>query len=940
MVNLAAVMRRSILYFCAQIATKRPGAVLWTAIAITLLCGSFIPKLTVEAGHSAMVDPNEDYQKRFDAFLNDYGSPSQLVVLIEGSSEKNRRRLVSELSQELPENKPDAESRCSGSPIANNPGCVRSVMGKIDLDSMAQNGLWFLPSDMLEKTVGALTQPRMGLSDLYEINSIETMLAKIRESMEAGLEGEAPEEINIQIAQDAMKGLTAFLEALNLKILGTERRPLLEVFLGDQRIPGMDIEGYFSSSDGALKIALIRPVNESDDPLVVNPFVGYVRSHANQLVRKINTSCAEDKSCGESPLQITLTGIPALVAEESEVLAWDALLMSVVATLGILGVFLFGFYSFRQAILGLCPMLLSIIISLGLVQIIYGRLNILTSGFVGMLLGLGVAFSIHLLSRYKEARSEGQEHESALEQALLGAGPGIMTGGFTTIGAFLALFACDFKAFSELGVITSVGLTVSMVLTLTVLPAMLCHPRLSRLRAIPPSSRKLARVFSGLQAVPTFVTQNPKKVISTSVLTTALLLIGVQNITWSYDYLEMLPANLPAVEGMKKISANPDFSTEMVAIEASSIEEAGQFAAALKALPSVARVESLASYIPTDQARKREIIRALKPTLAEAGTPKSEKPVNTGAILDEAQELLDVMEDARFEARRGTKAEQALLDGPHAAIKKLLNTLSEIEEENLKNLKQTQKELIELRNRGLKVIAKSVEATGVSAKSMLAQMPPGLQDRLHHDGRFAVYAYPAKPIWNKEDVQALIADVRSVHPDATGFPVQHYEVNSAVERGFKEASLLVVIALLVLVFLDFRDPRYTVLAMLPLGMGLAWTWGLFSLAGMHYTAANIIAFPLILGIAIDSGVHILHRYRQEQGEKISEIVRYTGKAILLSGFTTMAGFGALTTASHRGAQSIGFVLLMGTSTGLVAAIMVLPALLKVTGLRTQRDNRK
>ena len=208
---------------------------------------------------------------------------------------------------------------------------------------------------------------------------------------------------------------------------------------------------------------------------------------------------------------------------------------------------------------------------------------------------------------------------------------------------------------------------------------------------------------------------------------------------------------------------------------------------------------------------------------------------------------------------------------------------------------------------------------------MLVRCHP-LQERL--TTKVVSRAYPAKPS-NKEDA----LDRMQATPQRNRVPVQHYEVKS-VERGLEASSRRN--SLLILVFLDFRDQIHRT-AMLPLAMGLAWTWGLFSLAGMHYTAANIIAFPLILGIAIDSGVHILHRYRQEKGEKISEIVRYTGKAILLSGFTTMAGFGALTTASHRGAQSIGFVLLMGTSTGLVAAIMVLPALLKVTGLRTQKD---
>jgi predicted RND superfamily exporter protein len=94
---------------------------------------------------------------------------------------------------------------------------------------------------------------------------------------------------------------------------------------------------------------------------------------------------------------------------------------------------------------------------------------------------------------------------------------------------------------------------------------------------------------------------------------------------------------------------------------------------------------------------------------------------------------------------------------------------------------------------------------------------------------------------------------------------------------------------------------------------------------MPFNPANVMTLPLVIGVGVTSGVHILNRFSEEQSPAI--LGRSTGKAILVSALTTVAGFGSLMVAQHQGIESLGFVMAVGTATCMAAALVFLPALL-------------
>jgi len=127
--------------------------------------------------------------------------------------------------------------------------------------------------------------------------------------------------------------------------------------------------------------------------------------------------------------------------------------------------------------------------------------------------------------------------------------------------------------------------------------------------------------------------------------------------------------------------------------------------------------------------------------------------------------------------------------------------------------------------------------------------------------------------------------------------------------------------------LNFRKVGTVLITMIPLIFGAVWMVGLLKTIGQQLTLLNVMGIPMIIGIGIDFGVHFMHRYRHEGPGKIRTVVSSTGKAIMITSLTTMAGFGSLLLAKYRGLGSMGLLLGLGVGACFITTIWLLPALL-------------
>jgi uncharacterized protein len=132
-----------------------------------------------------------------------------------------------------------------------------------------------------------------------------------------------------------------------------------------------------------------------------------------------------------------------------------------------------------------------------------------------------------------------------------------------------------------------------------------------------------------------------------------------------------------------------------------------------------------------------------------------------------------------------------------------------------------------------------------------------------------------------------------------------------------------------MVLIHFRSLLAVILSLLPVGIGTLWLAGLMGWSDIPFNLANIMTLPLVIGIGVTNGIHILNRFAEERTPGI--LSRSTGKAVLVSGLTAIAGFGSLILAKHRGIHSLGCVMSVGIATCMIAGLTFLPALLNLLG---------
>jgi uncharacterized protein len=209
-------------------------------------------------------------------------------------------------------------------------------------------------------------------------------------------------------------------------------------------------------------------------------------------------------------------------------------------------------------------------------------------------------------------------------------------------------------------------------------------------------------------------------------------------------------------------------------------------------------------------------------------------------------------------------------------------------------------------------------------------------------GKHLLQVYPKKDVWERNAQEEFVRDLRRIDQAVTGTPVQLYEYTTLLKQSFEQAAVYSLIAIAILVYIHFRKLSCVVLALLPVGFGFLWLLGVMGLFDIPFNPANVMTLPLMVGIGVTNGIHILNRFAEEQHPSI--LARSTGKAVLVSGLTTIAGFGSLIIAEHQGIRSLGIIMAVGVTTCMVVGLTFLPALLNLLDRhgwsikKTQRDN--
>jgi len=217
----------------------------------------------------------------------------------------------------------------------------------------------------------------------------------------------------------------------------------------------------------------------------------------------------------------------------------------------------------------------------------------------------------------------------------------------------------------------------------------------------------------------------------------------------------------------------------------------------------------------------------------------------------------------------------------------------------------------------------------------LSELTSSIRDRfISRDGdEYLVTVYPRRTAWDIAFLRSFASQLEQINPNITGTPPLFLALIEYIGRDGVITTLLTILVVLGLLWLDFRSLRLALLAMIPLLVGGLWMVGLLHTSGLMLTFVNVTALPMIVGIGIDDGVHMIHRYRGEGWLSSRQVLLSTGKAIFLTTLTTMLGFGAMLGSAYRGLVSLSLLLMFGLATCFITTVVFLPPLMRLLARR-------
>jgi preprotein translocase subunit SecF len=417
-------------------------------------------------------------------------------------------------------------------------------------------------------------------------------------------------------------------------------------------------------------------------------------------------------------------------------------------------------------------------------------------------------------------------------------------------------------------------------------------------------------------------------------ITGALCLIAwfrFDRVYFDYNLLNMQTRGLPAVVFEKKLIKSAEKAALFCVMISDSLEKAAKLEAYVTNLPPVASAQSMTLYLSEDQTRKLALIGEVKKTVAPiVFRDVDTRPVNIPELSRTLYSLQGYLGMATNEVSREKNPELFM------KLSSLRDSIDPFRQEMLADPVLSSVKLAEFQ----RALFDDIRATFTTLREqdnrdrLRAQdLPPALRHRFisRSGDRYLVQIYPKKDVWQRENQEEFVQALRKVDPDVTGPPVQLYEYTTLLKESYEDAAYYALGAIALLVFVHFRSVTCVVLSLLPVAIGTIWMVGFMGWFGIPFNPANIMTLPLVIGIGVTNGIHILNRYAEEQ--KPSILAKSTGKAVLVSALTTIVGFGSLILAGHQGIASLGYIMSVGTATCMIAALTFLPALLNLLSHR-------
>ncbi|QHS09851.1 MMPL family transporter [Sinimarinibacterium sp. NLF-5-8] len=777
----------------------------------------------------------------------------------------------------------DAAQRWLLAQIDQQPDVFTDVFAAEAESFFARNGLLYLSTDQLEATALQLQQAQPFLGALAHDPSPHGLFKLLRLAVEHG----GVQDLDMDAALVPMSARLTQLAQGQVEPLSWS------ALMGGEALAPRAADGRarrFIQTQVAMDYALLLPATT---PM----------SRARALIAELAQHNAR--------AQVRLTGSVALEHEEL-LSAMQGAGMALVIALLLAGSLLFWALRSWPLVLAMgVTLLYGLLCTATFAALAIGHLNMISVAFGVLYVGLGLNYGLYLCMQYRDELAQGQSPARAMPAAAGAVGSFLWVCAATTSIGFWAFIPTDFTGIAELGLISGTGMVISLVLSLTLLPAWVA---LWPARA--PGAVNPARAPAWLDWPYRYA--RPIWVVAAVLSAGALWLLP--RAQFDADPINLRDDKTESVATFKALLNDIRIPTLTLSVLADSPAAAQALVDRFRSTQNIGNAMSLLDFIPQQQDEKLSVMDDLAlsvaPSLAQINAPVSAE--QDWPAMAELLAALSARDDDDLAQNSGLRALQTALQSLYRQWQTRDARAQQTLQQRLRAV------LTDALPAHLQQLQTALQADAVSE----GDLPPSIIQRWRSaDGRYRVEVWPAEPLTHVDATQRFIDAAQSVNDQVVGAPLLQLQAGQTVVAAFRQAIISALAAITLLLLFLLRSAVDTLLVLIPLLLAGLLTSAGMTLLGVPFNFANVIALPLILGVGVDYGVYLVQRARSNRQTNI--LKTSTARAVLFGALITLANFANLMFTHHPGTVSMGILLTVGLGTTLLCALVLLPSLLQV-----------
>ena len=874
----------------ATIAARPKWIIAALAVATLACAGVSVKYLKLDADTDSLIGEDQPFLKDWRRFIKDFGDLEYVIAVVDPRGDAPAAdRAVQELSARL-------------ATLAS----VAKVHGSID----AQDQWRLAPRAMSDDELADLADAAGALPVL----AARPTLAQLLKDGDARVKLLLDEGAKMDAATQRSTAANAFM-LLGVAASGQPNADTLPLATALQT-------RWLSNEGGALRLVLVMPKKNYQSLAVVDESLLAMRKVIAEIQAK------------EPTIEIGLTGKPVLQADEMETTSSDMNIASIVALALCAALFMIVFRGVKRPLFAVAAFLAGAALTYAAATIMIGSLNLLSVVFMLVLVGVGLDYGIHMIARYLEGLRH-MDSAASVRHMMRTATPSMLAGAAVSAGTFLIAIFVPMQGLRELGIISGVGLLLCAATMAIGLPALLlCFDKRGA-----DDSKQLS--FFASRTVNAHTHSSAPLMRHQMFVTVSLLamvagvVIAWERVGFESNLLKLQAADLSSVSWQRRLQTEGGNSTWFGAVITDSFDKVAPLVEKAKLQPLIRNSRSVLDFVKADSPR-RDQMRAVIAGASGAFNANANASFNTNAAAQTALSTEANTKSKLLElAQRAGDRVESLANGANTAgapakdvamIRNLALSLRA-----LRNALETNEITAKTRaDESIALAAFAAQQLQIGAGlSLRDSLPPAVRDSFSSaNNQFAILLHPQEDIWEPGAMAPFVAAMRTVDPSVTGAPITVFESVQLMRASFLWQGLIASAFVLALLYLDFRSVKLTAIAFLSLLAGLGWTVGIMGLLKIPFTLANFFAIPIMIGLGIDSAIHITHRVL-EGG--LTHGFGSTRRAVMVTAITTTIGFGTLLFAQHRGLRGLGEVMTIASLCCLVSAVWLLPAMLRLFG---------